>query len=573
MELRYRLTCNPWSDRGAVILGERLLIENGIVSSVEVTSGEICVRFHEKVTSEQITETLTGILRHRTQDLLVPNSLARALSSIRQRSISVTDEDGKKASDMTIRVESDEVAQLKERKMAVKAGDNKVYRLTASYPGMPADMRGINDNAETMAKQVVSEMLDVPSEKAGMCVLGDGATKHLLPLTQSLHIFANKHHNAAIRGFGSGNGYFRAGAAWRYALVLSATEMYHPFFEARDKGTTILLPITDDLAFLKKLHTLFSHGVLNDIRQLDAATSATNIPHLYKPDPYSGLVSLMHCVRNRLTIVERSEDWSEESVLPRLTRWTTAQFKRATYVSFGTFHNIEIDLRLFEYVKPLSYHRKGQATVEYMIVPHIFERMAWPDTGIAGRFSKALLESSGTAMKTVLWEMYKSSSSFTFYNRKDETAPLLLFNAFLDYFVEETYKTMDTEIRNAAKDMGKLVGRAFPRDLTLLSKIYNIQDASGLRDAIKTVLFRLEKMGIDQSKRSNISDHERLWPIRNKPFETLLEGITESNCREIADVFSIFASLNAFNANVGGKAEAASSAQVPVSANESEEAE
>ncbi|MCW3095504.1 MAG: hypothetical protein JWL77_1122 [Chthonomonadaceae bacterium] len=576
MELCYRLTCNPWSDRGAVILGDLLRREGGMVKNVEVTAGEIIIHFYGEVTNEQIASRLAEIMQVRTDDLFVPNSLARALTQLRGHSISVTDERGRKASDLTVMVRPDEVVALKERKIVVKAGENKIYRLTASYPGMPADLRGINDNSNAIAQQVVEEMTDAPPEKAGACALGDTVTKHLAPLTQSLHIFANKHHNASIRGFGSGNGYFRAGATWRYALALSATEMYHPFFEARDKGTTVLLPITNDFNFLSAIHKRFKSGVLDDIRQFDVPTSATNIPHLYKADAYSSLVSLMHCLRNRLTLDVDTDDWAERTLLPRLTRWTTAQFKRATYVSFGTFKTIEVDHRLFGYVKPLPFQRKGQMAIEYMVVPQVFNRMTWPDTGIAGRFSQALVESSGSAMKTVLWEMYKTSSGFTFYYRKDEIAPLVLFDAFLDHFVKETYNHMDIEIRNAAKDMGKLVGRAFPRDLTLLSKIYNIQDASGLREAIKMVLFRLEKMGIDQAKRTNISEHERLWPIRNKPFETLLEGITDSNCREIADVFSIFASLNAFNANVGGKSDALSgniSPLVPVGANESEEAE
>ncbi|HEX8236417.1 MAG TPA: hypothetical protein VF600_10700 [Abditibacteriaceae bacterium] len=559
MELRYQLTCNPWADRGPVVLADLLEVNSGLVEQVEITAGEIVVRFHDAATQEQIAAALAEIIRSRENNLFVPNSLARVLTAL-GRDVARTDESGRRATDLTVPIRPDELPQLKERKLnSVKAGENKIYRLTASYPGMPADWRGIYSNADEVSEQVVEEMAGTPTNGAGSCAVSSTITKHLAPLTQSLQPFANKHHNAAVRGFGGGNGYFKASAAWRYALALSATESYHPFFEVRDEGTTILLPLVDDLSFLHRLHRHFQRtGVLNDIARFNHPTSSTNIRELYKSDDYSGLVSLLHCIRNPLTTTDLSGDMLDETEMPRLTRWITCRFKRATYVSFGTFHVIEVDHSLFDYVKPLPFQRKDKEASEYTAVTHVFSRMKWPDTGVAERFSHALVKSSSPAMKTVLWEMYKDSNRFVFYNRQGEPATLVLFNDFINHFMEVNHTHMNTEIRDAAKDMGKLTGRAFPRDLTLLSRIYNIHNAEELRDAIKTVLFRLEKLGVDQARRSNVPRDERLWPIRNKPFEVLLEGIDDRNFREIADVFSIFASLNAFNANVGGKSEVAS---------------
>lgn len=556
MNLCYRLTCNPWSDRGAVIVAERLEANSGLIEQVEVSAGEIVVRFHASATREQVQAALADLLRERQDGLFVPNSLARSLTKMGRR-VPQTDAEGRRSADVTVTVGAGDVPELKKNGVATaKAGEAKVYRLAASYPGMPGDLRGVMDKADVLAEQVVEEMADAPPNRAGVCAMSDAVTKHLEALTQSLHIFANKHHNAAVRGFGSGNGYFRAGAAWRYALALSATEPYHPFFEARNQGTTLLLPVVDDFPFLRRLHRHFKQtGALNDISLFESPTSATNIRDLYRGDLYSGLVSLLHCLRNPLTVTEQTDDYINPTEIVRLTHWMTGQFKRGTYVSFGTFHVIEANPNLFRLVEPLVYERKEKDLVSYQVVPHVFNRMKWPDTGVAGRFSRALVESSSPAMKAALWEMYKEHDGFSFYNKKGEPGVLRLFNAFLNHFMEVNHAHMNPEIRSAAKDMGKLVGRAFPRDLTLLSRIYNIHDAGELRDAMKMVLFRLEKAGVEQARRAKVPDEERLYPVKNRPFEVLLDGIDDQNFREIADVFSIFASLNAFNANVGGKPE------------------
>jgi hypothetical protein len=307
---------------------------------------------------------------------------------------------------------------------------------------------------------------------------------------------------------------------------------------------------------LRSLHRHFKfRDGLADITNPAWATSSTNIQGLYHSDPYSGLVSLFHCLRNPLPAKVLVEDGLAPQELPRLTRWITSQFKRATYVSFGTFHTIDVNHHLFEYVQPLSYQRRDEQSMVYLLVRDVVNRMQWPANGVAKLFSRALVESSISAMKVALWSFYKDYDAFMFYRvSKDQPSVLSLLKAFIAHFVGKEDR-LEPELRDAAKNIGKVVGRAFPRDITLLSRIYNIHDAAEMREALKMVLFRLEKAGVDQAKRDNVQDSERLFPISNKAFEVLLNGICEENLRELADVFSIFASLNAFNANVGSKEE------------------
>jgi hypothetical protein len=565
MKLCYKLTCNPWSDEGPIILADRIEHESGLIDKVEVNASEVTIHFHKAATPEQISGLLSNILCERQNQIIVPNSLSRTLSTM-NRNVAITDSNGNRSTDLTIFIKAEDLPDLKKRGLTtVKAGENKIYRLSPTYPGMPADLRGVLSKADELATHIVEEANQETSKRSGTCALGDSLTQHLESLTQSLHIFANKHHNASTRGFSGGNGYFRAGATWRYVLALSATETHHPFFEARDQGTTLLMPSVDDFQLLRRLHRHFTQtGVLSDISRFDAATSATNIRDLYRPDLYSGLVSLLHCLRNPLMTTEYKDDLLDPSEFPRLTRWTTGQFKRATYVSFGTFHSIEADPRLFKYVEPLAFRNKERDII-FQPVRDVFNRIKWPETGVATRFSRALVESSGPAMKAALWEMYKNQASFGFYNQKGQPAIFRLFEAFINHFVKETYadmdKTLSSEVRAAAKVIGARVGKAFPRDITLLSRIYNIHDASELREAIKIALFRLEKAGVEQWKRSNIPEKEKLYPIKNEPFELLLDAITETSYREISDILSIFASLNAFNTNVGGKTDDSSNNQ------------
>lgn len=553
MKLQFKLTCNPWTDRGVTIFADLMASREGIVRNIDINPGKVVVSFYEEATREQIVSILAEMLRMRQEAMFVPNSLSRALAFLK-RDVAKTDEEGRRTGDLTVTVSKDDIVELKKRNItSVKPGENKIYRLTASYPGMPADLRGILEKSDLLAEQVVEEMAGEPQDRANFCIMSESPTKHLEALTQSLHVFANKHHNATVRGFGAGNGYFKVGAAWRYALAFSATEPYHPFFESRDTGTRLLLPVVNDFEFLLRLHHHFKRNLQN-IQDFNYPTSSTNIRDLYGSDSYSGLVSLLHSLYNNLTITDSSEDILAPTEVRRLTQWTVGQFKRATYVSFGTFHTIEVDERLFDYIKPLPYQRKDFEPEEYQIVPDVLNRIKWPDAVTGERFSRVLVESNLSKMKMVIWEIYKSLDRFGFYpGQKGRPAPQMLFNDFIMHFVKENTNNMDSEIRGAAKDMGRLVGRTFPRDLTLLSRIYNIHDVNELRDAIKTVLFRLEKEGVEQSRHADIPDYERLYPIRNRPFEVLLDAIGPDNFREIADIFSIFASLNAFNANVGSK--------------------
>src|SRR5580700_4385701 len=102
MELRYRLTCNPWSDRGAVALADRLDEENGVVEDVTVNEGDIVIRFYDAATCEQIADVLTTLLQSRQDVLFIPNSLARALVSLLPGRNLKTDAYGHRAPGITL---------------------------------------------------------------------------------------------------------------------------------------------------------------------------------------------------------------------------------------------------------------------------------------------------------------------------------------------------------------------------------------------------------------------------------------------------------------------------------------
>src|SRR5438105_9755180 len=100
MELRYSLTCNPWSDRGAVLVADRLEGDASIVEQVAVTQGEIVVRFYEGATREQVETALATLIQERQNGLFVPNSLARALTAM-GRDVARTDARGLRTTDLT----------------------------------------------------------------------------------------------------------------------------------------------------------------------------------------------------------------------------------------------------------------------------------------------------------------------------------------------------------------------------------------------------------------------------------------------------------------------------------------
>ena len=96
----------------------------------------------------------------------------------------------------------------------------------------------------------------------------------------------------------------------------------------------------------------------------------------------------------------------------------------------------------------------------------------------------------------------------------------------------------------SCKKIGELVGSAFHRDVTLLSRLHNATSPTELRSILELVAFRLFKA-------SNGPDRTQLWHLSAGEYEELLQITHTPNWQAAAQTISAFASLKAFNINLG----------------------
>lgn len=97
----------------------------------------------------------------------------------------------------------------------------------------------------------------------------------------------------------------------------------------------------------------------------------------------------------------------------------------------------------------------------------------------------------------------------------------------------------------ACRKIGELTGGAFPKDVTLISRLHNTATPDDLRANLNLIGFRLFKAsnGDDEDKR-------RMWHVSPQEFGTVLDMTNGGDWQAAAQTISIFASLTAFNKNL-----------------------
>ena len=98
-------------------------------------------------------------------------------------------------------------------------------------------------------------------------------------------------------------------------------------------------------------------------------------------------------------------------------------------------------------------------------------------------------------------------------------------------------------LREDLRAIGTTIGTIFYRDVTLISKLFNISSVNAFREALNVVMFRLYKFSTGE-------DVKKAVPIKQERIDHILNGLTDGNYKEIAETLSTYVCLNAYNAKV-----------------------
>ena len=463
------------------------------------------------------------------------------------------DTEGFVVTDEKTQITEGEKARIKESSPQTQVKEEMpIVQARLNFIGMPADARKIKRERDTLVQKFVQNWILPRGKKK--CEISGRPSDKLEKVLQMINPFSNKHHNIKIRGFLGNNSNFEVGPVLHFVQLCTTFEPHIPFVynpSAKPDPTTFLvLPEITDLSLLARIYVRLQMN-LKDISDRRETATSTNLRGIRRAsDTYSLAITLFHNIFYRFTMEDESDNdgsWDfaplgePEQVCRQVTRWVIIPFARKQNIRFGNFHVVEVDHRLYDFIRPIPF----EAADEIRLVPDIVSCTEFSNPGgenAIRHLSQAIATSDTRLMKDAIFELWKHTDAINFRPQQGKPHPVRLLRYFIQHFLEVN-AVLNEELREDLRAIANTVGQIFNRDVTLISKLYNISSENTFRSVLNQVIFRLYKVSTGDAA-------EALLPLRQERIRHILDQISPENWKEMAETLSTFVSLSAFNANV-----------------------
>ncbi|RKU23505.1 hypothetical protein C6499_18350 [Candidatus Poribacteria bacterium] len=540
------LTGNPWTDFGIVSFCAELRY-TPFHCELELTPHEATITM-DVANLEEFEEWLNQRFLYRWNQLYWLSRGAKILG--RGRDSLIYDDGFVDRDKSQMQTTEEDRGEIKEKWKNSTVGD--VMPLTQ----LRSNFIGINGNADkfrTEQQANIREFIENWQNPIGkkVCEMSGRTTAKPKKLLQVVNPFATKHHNTRVRGAHSSSTNPTIGQLY-YLISLCATlDKDIPFTVNTAKRTTrLILPDIQDLELLTKVYTRLKDN-LKDLDQPNELWTFTNLRTMFgSTNRYSLTISLFHNIFYQFTPSDDAEnegEWDFSSLVEqtteavrRLTRWVIIPFTKGQNVIFQNFHTVEVDTRLYDFIKPIDFVPR-----EIQLVPDILIRMLsrTPDGENAiGQLSQAIATSAPSLMKVALFNIWKHQDAVLISPQRGAPHPVRLLSTFINHFLEVN-QVLDEKLREDLRVIGTTIGTIFYKDVTLISKLFNISSVNAFRDTLNVVMFRLYKF-------STSEDAKKAVPVKQERIDHILNELTDRNYKEIAETLSTYVCLNAYNAKV-----------------------
>ena len=548
-KLTLSLTGNPWTDFGIVSFCEELRRSDPpfLVDQPLLTENEATITIN--VSDIETVETwFNGMLKSRWNQIYWLSRVGKILN----RSLTY-DTEGFVVTDEKTQITEGEKARIKESSPQTQVKEEMpIVQARLNFIGMPADARKIKRERDTLVQKFVQNWILPRGKKK--CEISGRPSDKLEKVLQMINPFSNKHHNIKIRGFLGNNSNFEVGPVLHFVQLCTTFEPHIPFVynpSAKPDPTTFLvLPEITDLSLLAQIYVRLQMN-LKDISDRRETATSTNLRGIRRAsDTYSLAITLFHNIFYRFTMEDESDNdgsWDfaplgePEQVRRQVTRWVIIPFARKQNIRFGNFHVVEVDHRLYDFIRPIPF----EAADEIRLVPDIVSCTEFSNPGgenAIRHLSQAIATSDTRLMKDAIFELWKHTDAINFRPQPGKPHPVRLLRYFIQHFLEVN-AVLNEELREDLRAIANTVGQIFNRDVTLISKLYNISSENTFRSVLNQVIFRLYKVSTGDAA-------EALLPLRQERIRHILDQISPENWKEMAETLSTFVSLSAFNANV-----------------------
>ena len=443
-----------------------------------------------------------------------------------------------------------------ERALIKKEWKNSTVKDTMSLTQIRFNFVGIGNNADTFRTKQQQNIRDFIQDWQGsggkkVCEMSGRSCAKSKDLLQVVNPFATKHQNTKVRGFHGSAVVPKVGSVY-YLLSLCATlDENVPFvYDPAKKLTKLILPDIPDIELLAKVHERLEDNLKDDLRQKGLYPYTNLRTQMRVSNRYSLAISLFHNIFYELTPSDDEEDEGEWDFSPlveqtaesvsQLTRWVIIPFSKGQNVIFQNFHTVDVDTRLYKFIEPIDFK-----PTQIKLVPDILVRMSsrTPDGENAiGQLSQAIATSTPSLMKVALFNLWKHQDAVLISLQRGAPHPIRLLRVFVNHFLEVN-QVLDEKLREDLRALGTTIGTTFYKDVTLVSKLFNISSVSAFRDALNIVMFRLYKFSTGE-------DAKKAVPVKQERVDHILNELTDKNYKEIAETLSTYVCLSAYNAKV-----------------------
>ncbi len=545
-KLVLELTGNPWTDFGIVSFCKDLRSIT-LDYKITITPHEVTITT-DAANLDKFEEWLNQKLIDRWNRLYW---LSRGAKILENKKLNYDDQGFIDSDNQQIPVTEDDRLLIKEK------WKNSTVKDNMSRIQMRFNFIGIGNSAKkfkTEQQKNIQDFIQDWQNEGGkkVCEMSGRSCYKTKALLQVVNPLANKHHNTKARGFYGTAVVPKVGSVY-YLLSLCATlDENIPFvYNPAKQSIRLILPEIRDFELLAKVHQRLNDNLRDDLREKELYPYTNLRTQVRISNQYSLAISLFHNIFYEFTPTDDDDamdgEWDfsplvEESTqsVSQLTRWIIIPYVKGQVVTFQNFHTVEVDTRLYEFVKPIDFK-----PIPIKLVSDILIRMSsrTPDGENAiGQFCQAIATSTPSLMKAALFSLWKHQDAVIITPQRGAPHPVRLLLPFVNHFLEVN-QVLDQKLREDLRALGTTIGKTFYKDVTLISKLYNVSSVNAFREALNVVMLRLYKYSTGEGIKNAV-------PVKQERVDHILNELTDKNYKEIAETLSTYVCLNAYNTKV-----------------------
>ena len=551
-QLVLELTGNPWTDFGIVSLCQDLSFSERFFPELRLTANQAIITVATNVDMAAVEEWLNQTLQARWNQLFW---LSRGAKILGHASLTYDDDHFINRDRPKRQITADELTQIKEKWKGSQIKTDEEMHLTQwrfNFIGTPADAQRFRKNQKRNIRDFIQNWQEPAGKK--LCEMSGRPTPKLKKLLQVVNPFANKHHNTKVRGVFASSVNPEVGALYYLINLFTTLDEGIPFiYNPAKKVTSLILPEVSDLSLLSKIYKRLKVNLRDDLREKELYPYTNLCIRHQLSNRYALAISLFHNIFYEFTVTHEKDSsegiWAfspmikeREQIERHLTRWAIIPFIKGQNVQFQNFQAVQVNARLYDFIKPIPCQQN-----EIQLVPDILARISPKPRAADGenalaQLNQAIATSSPYLLKRALFNLWKHTDAITYRLKSGKRHPARLLQPFINHFLEVN-NVLDDKSREDLRALGTIIGRTFNKDVTLISKLFNISSLNAFRETLNLVMFRLYKFSTSENVKNAV-------PVKQERIDNILTKVTEANYKEIAETLSTYASLSAYTTNV-----------------------